>query len=73
MSLTEVGGDNLGEPITHVYLMPVQREVESGVFIMPYGEILGEGPIVQTPRRNCTVADLLQMFLDLRRSQPYEL
>lgn len=37
MALTEVGGDNLGEPIPHDYLRSVQQQAESGVFILPYG------------------------------------
>lgn len=76
MALTEVGGDNLGEPIPHDYLMPVQREAESGVFIMPYGSddsAWGSGPMVITPSRQYTVDDMPQMFLDLGLTQTYEL
>ena len=48
MAKTEVGGDNLGEPIPHDYLRPVQQEAESGVFIMPYGDGWGSGAVLTT-------------------------
>lgn len=71
MALTEIGGDNLDEPIPHDYLMPVQRESESGVFIMPYNTTEGWGsdPMVTTPTKTYNVDELPEMMQDLGLSQ----
>ena len=74
MAKTECRGDNLGEPIPHDYLMPVQREAESGVFIMPAGsEGWTSDPMVMTPSKNYTVDDLPAMFQDLNLTQTFQL
>ena len=70
MTMTEIGGDNLGEPIPHDYLRPVQQEAESGTFIMPYGEAWqARDPMVVTPSRNYTVAEIPEMLETLGLSQ----
>lgn len=73
MAKTEVGGDNLGEPIPHDYLKQVQQEAESGVFIMPYGPSWGQDPMVQTPSQNYSVSELPSMFADLNLTQTGDL
>jgi len=56
MAMTEVGGDNLGEPIPHDYLRPVQQQAESGTFIMPFGAAWeATDPMVVTPSKNYSV------------------
>jgi len=70
MTMTEVGGDNLGEPIPHDYLRPVQQEAESGTFIMSYGEAWeARDPMVVTPSRNYSVAEIPEMLETLGLSQ----
>lgn len=66
-----LGGWTLGFPtwlIPHDYVRPVQVNASSGVWMSPHPKAFGNMPIVQTPSRNFTAADVKEVVQILGKS-----
>eukprot|EP00438_Fugacium_kawagutii_P017967 Skav216375 [mRNA] locus=scaffold3826:12393:14801:+ [translate_table: standard] len=66
-----LGGWTLGLPtwlIPHDYVRPVQVNASSGVMISPHPKAFGDMPIVQTPSRNYTAADVPELVRVIGKS-----
>lgn len=66
-----LGGWTLGLPswlIPHDYVRPVQVNASSGVMISPHPKAFGSMPIVQTPSRNYTAADVPELVRIIGKS-----
>lgn len=58
-------GYNFQAPIPEDYLRKLTANSPSGVWLMPSPSVKWEEPLVQTPTRNYTSRDMLQLYQDL--------
>ncbi len=73
MALALVSGDNMGAPVPHDYVRPVQRSAASGVWMLPGREFSAPGaaPIIITPSQNFSsnASDMYQLMGVLNLTQ----